>query len=159
MMSDLEENSHPASPATRGHELTDVRFRPIGLNAIGLVLLIGAVLLLLDRVFWSFDAVAEKSERPRSQVNVEPQWRGPLLQAKPQADLVAFRRGEDQRLSSFGWLSRKDGVGRIPITDAMKLLAERGFPEPSEQPKSSEEEPTKDRSKAIEPADQQKVQP
>jgi hypothetical protein len=35
---------------------------------------------------------------------------------------------ENKRLTTYGWVDPKSGVVRIPVDQAMKLLAERGLP-------------------------------
>jgi hypothetical protein len=35
---------------------------------------------------------------------------------------------ENKRLTTYGWVDPKVGVVRIPVEEAMKLLAERGLP-------------------------------
>jgi hypothetical protein len=50
----------------------------------------------------------------------------PRLQVHAPADLREWRAKEEAQLSSYGWVDRDAGVVHIPITDAMKLIEERG---------------------------------
>jgi hypothetical protein len=50
----------------------------------------------------------------------------PLLQTTPVLELAAFRRQEDELLTSYGWVDEERGIVRIPIAEAMRMLAERG---------------------------------
>ena len=52
----------------------------------------------------------------------------PHLQINPPADMAAFRRQEEQALTSYGWIDRSNGIVRIPVARAMELLLERGLP-------------------------------
>jgi hypothetical protein len=52
----------------------------------------------------------------------------PRLQVDPNGDFAAFRRAEEARLSSYGWISRERRVVRLPIIRAMALTLERGLP-------------------------------
>lgn len=52
----------------------------------------------------------------------------PRLQAHPFADIEAQREDEDHVLTSYGWADEKAGSVRIPIEEAMRILAERGLP-------------------------------
>jgi hypothetical protein len=54
----------------------------------------------------------------------------PRLQVSPASDLAAFRAHEAQELEAVGWVDRQNGRARIPIEDAMKLLAAHGWPQP-----------------------------
>jgi hypothetical protein len=122
----IPENSqrHP------GHESTDVSPLAIGLFATGLVLMIAVVLPLLGWTFWTWEASARRSDLPSGPLFAEPTWTGPKLQAQPAVELARMRREEDHRLSSYGWIDQPQGVVRIPVDQAMMLLAKRGFPEP-----------------------------
>jgi hypothetical protein len=114
----------------RGHERTDVRPAYIGLFALGLVLMIGAVLLVLDWTMRRFEAVAERRDPVPSPVAAEQTPPEPRLQADPAADLTRLRREEDRQLLSYGWTNRQEGRVRLPIDRAIDILAKRGLPEP-----------------------------
>ena len=53
---------------------------------------------------------------------------GPRLQVKPEIELAAFRAQEDAILSSYAWVDKEQGVVRIPVEEAMRLVVERGMP-------------------------------
>jgi hypothetical protein len=53
----------------------------------------------------------------------------PVLQADPHADLQAYRVEKQRLLHGFGWVDRGAGIARIPIDEAMKIIAERGVPD------------------------------
>jgi len=53
---------------------------------------------------------------------------GPRLQVHPAADLAAFRARENEILDGYAWVDKEKGVARIPIDEAMRLVAERGLP-------------------------------
>ncbi|MBN9071179.1 MAG: hypothetical protein J0H34_06140 [Rhizobiales bacterium] len=55
--------------------------------------------------------------------------RSPALQRVPESDLAAFRSSEDKELAVLGWIDRSAGIARIPIEDAMKLVAQDGPPD------------------------------
>jgi hypothetical protein len=50
------------------------------------------------------------------------------------ADLAALRAEEDAALHSYGWVDKGRGVARIPVEEAMRLLAERGLPRTAPEP-------------------------
>ena len=52
----------------------------------------------------------------------------PRLQANPKQDLRDLRESEDALLKSYGWVDKNNGVVRIPIDEAMKLVLQRGLP-------------------------------
>jgi hypothetical protein len=67
----------------------------------------------------------------------------PRLQALPERELAELRAQENAILGSYAWVEKDRGVARIPIDEAMQIVAERGlptFPAPSDDTESEEEE-------------------
>ena len=52
----------------------------------------------------------------------------PALSTAPQGDLAAVRREEDAELETLAWVDRAHGIARIPIEEAMRLIAQNGLP-------------------------------
>jgi hypothetical protein len=52
----------------------------------------------------------------------------PRLQAVPRLDLRSLREGEDQVLNSYAWVDPNRGIARIPIAEAIKIVAAKGLP-------------------------------
>ena len=50
-----------------------------------------------------------------------------LVESEPRA-LAAFRAQEDALLTSYGWVEKDKGIARIPIDEAIRIVAERGLP-------------------------------
>jgi len=68
----------------------------------------------------------------------------PRLQVTPERDLAAFRAQEDAILGSYAWVEKDRGIARIPIDEALRIVAERGlptFPTTEEDAASGEEMP------------------
>lgn len=53
----------------------------------------------------------------------------PRLQATPYADGQAFRAKAVQQRDSYGWVDRDQGIVRVPLAEAQRLLIERGWPD------------------------------
>ena len=49
----------------------------------------------------------------------------PALQKKPQDDLKRFELEQRMALSGYGWIDRSQGLVRIPIEEAMRVIASR----------------------------------
>jgi hypothetical protein len=65
----------------------------------------------------------------RSAANTPPhpfQGNAPLLQPAPQPDRVSYFEDKRRVLGSYGWVDRQAGIARIPLDEAMKLMAARG---------------------------------
>ena len=59
---------------------------------------------------------------------VAPAPSAPKLVASEPAVLAEFRAQEDALLTSWGWVEKDKAIARMPIDEAMKLVAERGLP-------------------------------
>jgi hypothetical protein len=116
-----------------GHETTDARAGWI--FAIVFAMGIGAVVIhfVVNGVLHAF----EKQPAPRDRWPAVTQarqnataWtnRFPPLQVNPPIDLRTFRAREEAQLSAYGWMDRSAGVVRIPVTRAMDVLLEKGWP-------------------------------
>jgi len=55
-------------------------------------------------------------------------FREPVLQIDPVADLNAYKAEQEKLLSSYGWVDKGAGVARIPIDRAIELTAQQGLP-------------------------------
>src|SRR5689334_20042422 len=98
----------------------DIAVRPIAwvaLTIAGVVaLVVVAVFLLLH--LWHTDAGADRVRMP-DPVAVP----GPALQSAPQPDLAAYRAEKQRLLATAALLDAQRGIARIPIADAMAMLA------------------------------------
>jgi hypothetical protein len=56
-----------------------------------------------------------------------------LVESEPRV-LGAFRAQEDALLTSYGWVEKDKGLCRIPIDEAIRIVAERGLPKFAAQP-------------------------
>jgi hypothetical protein len=52
----------------------------------------------------------------------------PRLQAVPRLDLKALHDGEDEVLNNYAWVDPDHGIARIPIKEAIKIVAAKGLP-------------------------------
>lgn len=113
---------------------SDVAPRPIawtGAVIFATVLVaIGAVFTLLH--FWNASPSASRVPMP-DPVAVP----GPALQAAPQLDLRQYRAEKQQLLEGAAWVDAAHGIARIPIADAMALLAARAASAPASAAASS----------------------
>src|ERR1039457_2026405 len=128
----MDETRQPHTPRA-GHETTDVNVWAIGKFAIGLVIVCVVCIALLFGLLKFF-----QSREDTSVANtVEPTklLPEPQLQKTPILDLKAIRAEEDKLLNSYAWLDTKKGIVRIPVAQAIEVLAKRGLPARPEVPK------------------------
>jgi hypothetical protein len=92
-----------------------------------------AVVLLLWRLYFVFVAEEAARQPPPPVMRADPLAMAPPaphLQEGPARDLALFRAEEERTLASYGWVDEQKGIARIPIEEAMRILAERGLPGP-----------------------------
>ena len=90
---------------------------------------------------YKFGAFEETHHQPQLNPMVQPEadtarvdpsqmtkFSAPRLETNERVEINEFRLIEEQRLHSYGWVDQPGGAVRIPIGQAMKLIAERGLP-------------------------------
>jgi hypothetical protein len=125
------------------HEHSDINVRTVlGLAVVlfvvvvGVGFLIAGVFKVLERQAAQNDPTLSPLTRPSvqmpaSQVNEPVFGRGsgsPQLLTSEPSVLRKQRSLEQESLGSYGWIDEKSGVARIPITEAKKLIVQRGLP-------------------------------
>ncbi len=123
-------SGHPSNPDVR-YEKTDAHPRPlyqflfwISVVCIAAALFSWGVLAGLEK--WRDAASTRAVMAPSQDVNRQPPT--PRLQTREALDLAAFKREENEILSTYGVVDRDQGIYRIPIEEAIKLTVARGFP-------------------------------
>jgi hypothetical protein len=73
----------------------------------------------------------ERAEQKPAATLLKPAGAAPsfprLVAAEP-ATLAEFRAQEAAFLSGWGWVEKDKGIARMPIDEAIKIVAERGLP-------------------------------
>lgn len=121
----------------RRHQATesrDVSSKALAIFAGGFVVFLAAVLAGIALGFdtagmWPAPGLAHQSNTA-----------SPALQRDPHGDLAAYRRAEAEELDTLGWVDRDAGIARIPIADAMRIIAETGIPHWGDAVETADEE-------------------
>ena len=101
----------------------DLNLRGLGWGA---AVIVGAIVCALLAA-----ALMLREQRPAANTPPRPfEGPPPLLQPAPQPDRAAYVAEKRRLLDSYGWVDRQAGIARIPLDDAMKLLAARGVATP-----------------------------
>ncbi len=56
----------------------------------------------------------------------------PRLEVNERSQLYDFRRQEEDKLNTYGWVDQNAGVAHIPVERAMQLIVQRGLPTASQ---------------------------
>ena len=135
--------SGPEHPEVR-FEHSDVDASALLKYGFWLVVTTAVVVVLLWRLYFVFVAREAARQPPPPVMKIDPEAMSvplPNLQTLPNLDLTAFRAREESVLHSYGWVDKEAGLVRIPIEEAMRLLAERGLT-PAAAPASPEPKAT-----------------
>lgn len=120
-------DAHLEEAKRQGYEPSDVgvrRLLAVVAVSVAAVVVIVAALWALIQLFEYLRAPGPVSPLARFEV-VPPE---PRLDARPAQSLVELKRREDGMLSTYGWIDQDAGIARIPIEQAMEILAEQGWP-------------------------------
>ena len=124
-----EPSKHASNPEIQ-YEKTDATVRPLYqfLFWISVITVFTAVLAFgILRVLESWREKA--SVRPAmAETQAVQQPPSPRLQTREPLDLAKFRAEEAEILSTYGVVDRDNGIYRIPVEEAMRLILERGLP-------------------------------
>jgi hypothetical protein len=115
----------PHEPVEFDREIQYHQLIWMGVSLLVLALLSGVLVFFMLRGFVSWRA-ARAAEPPL--VAPPSAVAGPQLLARPERELDEVRRGEQERLTSYGWVDPASGVAHIPIERAIEILAARGLP-------------------------------
>lgn len=125
------------------YEQSDVRAGAIVRFAIGLVIVVAVASVALLGLFGVFAKQQQRHDPPppplaRPSGDLPPV---PRLQVTPLQDLEQVRAREEKELTSYGWVDPRAGIARIPIDEAIRILAQRGLPQAAPSPAASPASP------------------
>ena len=122
MDTNMEHAAH--SPNGAGHEQSEVSVRVIIVSLA--VLLLGALMVcfLVVGIFQYFhheNQVDQIVKNTQQQIPPEPR-----VEEHPAEQLVTIRARENHVLTTYAWVDQKNGVVRVPIAQAIDMLAKQG---------------------------------
>jgi hypothetical protein len=123
-------------PIEEGHEPSEVGIRPIiifGIVFILVAVVVEVIMVGVMDVFKAEQKVLSKT-KPERFKDEAGQFPAPQLQPNTTADMNEFRQSESKGLESYGWVNQKEGIARIPILRALKIVSERGLPKAPPDP-------------------------
>jgi hypothetical protein len=142
----MSETTHPTPPVTPDgqprvmHEESDINLRAVVTFGVALgvaLMCIGVLVLGVFHFFYAREAANKRSDLPlaaeeHGKLPPEPRLEGFPLD-NPSHSVGPLRPGsaavqvvnEEDQLRQYGWVDEKAGVVRIPVEQAMKLLANK----------------------------------
>ena len=114
------------------YEKEDINERSTFWFGVWILVLMVAVSFLLKPLYNLLVARGVETQAPAAYVAesdpaaLEPP--GPRLQVTPELELTVLRAQEDAILGSYAWVEKDRDIVRIPIDEAIRIVAERGLP-------------------------------
>ncbi|MDA0747623.1 MAG: hypothetical protein O2954_13965 [bacterium] len=113
----------------RAYEVSDAK---IGIPVISGIVLLVLVVVFVALMAGMFDLLAyfhaQQDTTPPPMAEFRPSPPGPRLQIDPPQALKTMRKTETELLTEYGWADRENNKVRIPLENAIDLLAARGLP-------------------------------
>ena len=121
----MDDHTNHPQPHGVGHETADVNIWAVGKLGIALVVITILSIGLLVGVFQFFNNRDDRGAQTVDPVKLFPAPQ--VLTNEPQG-LADYRKAEEKLLTGYGWVDQQKGVVRIPVDQAIDLLAKRGLP-------------------------------
>jgi len=114
------------SPNGSGHEQREVNVRTIVVSLAFLLLGAFLVAVLTIGIFrYLNDTYHPERSAKQAPVQIPPE---PRLEVNPSEQIKDLRAHEDHVLNTYAWVDQKTGTVRVPIGQAIDLLAAKGLP-------------------------------
>lgn len=123
-------NASPPQNPNPDYQDKDILVKPIMIFMVALAVLTVVVVLGLALFFRILDQQAERADAhipPEARQRVLPPE--PRLQVDEKMDLERYLENANEVLNSYAILDEEKGVVRIPIDQAMAIVAEQGWPD------------------------------
>lgn len=119
---------HAYAPETEAFD-REINVRGIVISGVALAVVCLVAALLMWWLLKGFERYDEKRDVRLSPVELahpQPPPPAPLLQRDPVADMTEMREREDRELDHAAWIDRQKGTLRLPVADAIDIVAARG---------------------------------
>ena len=104
-------------------ERTDLDLRGVRNGAL---IIVGGIVCAMLAAWWLLRVQGPAANTPAAATVKEGAPAGPRLQPSPQTERAAYFDEKGRLLEGYGWVDRQAGIVRIPLEEAMRLMAERG---------------------------------
>jgi hypothetical protein len=111
---------------SQGYEFTDIKFRWFIYGVLVLAVTIAGVYGI---VFVTEASFLQQPGNPPSPAEVFSGPPLPALQIYPERDREDYERTVGSRHGSYDWVDPAAGIVRMPVAQAMKIVAEQGLPD------------------------------
>ncbi len=124
-------HEHDVNPGV-AHERRDINVFQVTAFGIGLLLscivVVFAMWAMFDFFYAREDAKNESNPAALMMKDANKLPPEPRLQAEPKIELKDLKADEAAILTSYGWIDPNKGIVRIPIDQAIDMVAQKGLP-------------------------------
>ena len=113
-----------------GFERSDMNARAVAALGVGLMATLAAIVLAASWILLELvgapariGAIVSEAAAPTNISRAVPR-----LETVSGETLARVRASDRERLNSYAWVNRDDGIARIPIDVAMEVIVQRGLP-------------------------------
>lgn len=127
-MSDRPSHGPAHAPETEQFD-REINVRSVVMSGAGLVVVTVVSCLLVLWMLKGFQRYDEKRDvrlSPIEAANPQQPPPGPLLQRDVVGDMRKMRADEDKELNEPAWINQQQGLVRLPVKDAIDVIAARG---------------------------------
>jgi len=132
-------------PEPSGYERTDAHAGATYRAGFAILAVMFVTALLVVPMYRLLVRLENESQPPPAEVvrteMSEPTLSFPRLVTSEPRVLAEFRAREDALLTSYGWVEKDKGLARIPIDEAMRIVAEHGLPKWEAPPPAAKPSP------------------
>jgi hypothetical protein len=114
-----------------GHEVGDIRQKPIYQSLIGLAVLSAVVFVFIVFFFRFLDGRVKSATPPMNPLAREAGTRlppEPRLQVDAWKDWDDYKAAQDRLLHGYSWVNKEQGIVRVPIEKGIDMVLEKGLP-------------------------------
>lgn len=108
------------------HQPSGMNVRSVlwGGAAIAIGVMLAALVSYLLWNLWSAPSGAQLLGGPNTRLR--PAVTPPVLESAPQIDRTQYFAEKQKKIGSWEWIDRQKGIARIPVEEAMRIMAARG---------------------------------
>lgn len=121
----MEHTTLTPTPNGTGHEQSEVSVRTIIISLAFLALGTFLVCMIVVGIFQYLNRTYGQQAAKATSFQVPPE---PRLEVYPSAQIQDLRAHEDHVLGSYAWTNQQAGTVRVPISQAIDMLAQKGLP-------------------------------
>jgi len=101
-----------------------------------LVVSILAVAYAVRVMYFSLASREARQQPPPPIMQFEAHRQAPLprLEEHESDDLARYRAEQHKVVTTYGWVDKEQGIARVPVEEAMKMLLKQGLPVASPEP-------------------------